>query len=115
MYENPYDKAHELVRAIKDHESYQGLVEAHNMLNQDADAKNSFIQFRKLQMEVNQAEMFGQPVANEKVQQVALEYAKLSRNKLIADVFNAEASFVQMFSDVQQIIQNGIESGGFAS
>lgn len=114
MKENPYDKAHELVRAIKDHESYQRLVAAQNLLNQDPAAKFKLNQFRNLQMEVNQAEILGQPVADEKVQQVALEYAKLNLNKLIADVFAAEASFVQMFTDIQQIIQNGLESG-FAS
>ncbi len=114
MIENPYDKAHELVRAIKDHETYQRLVAAQQVLNQDDRAKYKLNQFRTLQMEVNQAEILGQPVADEKVQQVALEYAKLNRNKLIADVFIAEAAFIQMFTDIQQIIQNGLESD-FAS
>ena len=110
MNDNPYDKAHELVRAIKADERYQRLAAAQRLLNADPEAKKRLGLFRNMQMEVNQAEMLGQPVAEEQVQQVALEYAKLSRNKLIGQVFDAEAGFIQLFSDVQQIIQKGLES-----
>ncbi|MDD4775533.1 MAG: YlbF family regulator [Syntrophomonas sp.] len=110
MNENPYDKAHELVRALKANEAYQNLVEAQRKLDSDPEAKQRLNLFRNLQMEVNQAEMLGQPVADQQVQQVALEYAKLNRNKLIAAVFEAEAAFIQLFSDIQQIIQKGLES-----
>lgn len=110
MGDNPYDKAHELVRAIKADGRYQSLVAAQRLLDSDPEAKKKLDLFRNMQMEVNQAEILGQPVADEQVQQVAVEYAKLSRNKIIAEVFDAEAAFIQLFSDVQQIIQKGLES-----
>jgi len=110
MNDNPYDKAHELVRAIQADERYRRLAVALRLLNANPEAKKKLDLFRNLQMEVNQAELLGQPVAEEQVQQVALEYAKLSRNKLIGEVFDAEAGFIQLFSDIQQIIQKGLES-----
>lgn len=110
MNDNPYDKAHELVKALKADERYQRLAAAQRILNDDPSAKKKLGLFRNLQLEVNQAEMLGQPITEEQAQQVALEYAKLSRNKVIAQVFDAEAAFVQMFYDIQQIIQKGLES-----
>ncbi len=110
MNDNPYDKAHELVRAIKADERYQRLAAAQRLLKANPEATKKLGLFRNLQMELNQAEMLGQPVAEEQVQQVALEYAKLTRNELIGEVFDAEAGFMQLFSDVQQIIQKGLES-----
>ncbi len=110
MNDNPYDITHELVRALKANDAYQRLVEAQKRLNSDPEAKKRLTLFRNMQMEVNQAEMLGQPVADQQVQQVALEYAKLNRNKLIAALFEAEAAFIQLFSDIQQIIQKGLES-----
>jgi cell fate (sporulation/competence/biofilm development) regulator YlbF (YheA/YmcA/DUF963 family) len=108
---NPYDKAHDLARAIKDSETYQAYVLAQKQLEQNSEAKEKIRQFRTRQMEVNQAQILGQAQADDKVTGLALEYAKLNQDKSIAEFFNAEALFVQMFSDIQQIIQKSIESG----
>jgi cell fate (sporulation/competence/biofilm development) regulator YlbF (YheA/YmcA/DUF963 family) len=111
LNQNPYDKAHELARAIKDSETYQHYVLAQKQLEQNPAAKEKIRQFRIIQMEVNQAHILGQTLDDEKVTQLTLEYAKLNMNKLIAEFFNTEGLFVQMFTDIQQIIQKSIEDG----
>jgi len=108
---NPYDRAHELARAIKDSETYQGYIIAQKELDKSPEAKEKVRQFRALQMEVNQAQILGQNLPDDKVQQLTIEYAKLNRDKAIADFFNAEGIFMQMFTDIQQIIQKSLESG----
>jgi len=109
-YNNPYDKAHELARAIRDSESYQRYVMAQRNLEQNIEALERIRQFRSLQMEVNQAHLLGQTLANEKVSQVAQEYAKLNQDKLIAEFFTTESKFIEMFTDIQKIIQKSLES-----
>ncbi|MDD3364114.1 MAG: YlbF family regulator [Syntrophomonas sp.] len=111
LNQNPYDKAHELARAIQDSETYQRYVLAQKQLQQNPEAEEKIRQFRIRQMEVNQAQILGQTPADDKVTEVTLEYAKLNRDKSIAEFFNAEGLFVQMFTDIQQIIQKSIESG----
>jgi len=108
---NPYDLAHELARSITDNETYQRYIKAQMELDQNPEAKEKVRQFRALQMEVNQAQILGQNLPDDKVQQVTLEYAKLNREKSIADFFTAEGMFMQMFTDIQQIIQKSLESG----
>ncbi len=109
--QNPYDKAHELARAIKNSEIYQSYVLAQQQLEQNPEAAEKVRQFRIRQMEANQAQLLGQAPSNDKVSELTLEYAKLNTNKLIANYFKAEGMFVQMFTDIQQIIQKGLESG----
>lgn len=108
---NPYDLAHDLAHAIKDSETYQRYIRAQKELEQNPEAKERVRQFRALQMEINQAQILGQNLPDDKVGQVTLEYAKLNREKTIADFFNSEGMFMQMFTDIQQIIQKKLESG----
>lgn len=108
---NPYDKAHELARAIKDSEAYQRYALAQQQLSHDTAAMERVRTFRSLQMEVNRAQILGQELPRDKASQVAVEYAKLNQDDNIAEFLNAEGMFMQMFTDIQQIIQKSIESG----
>lgn len=107
---NPYDKAHELARAITDSEAYRRYAAAWTEISQNPEAKERVRQFRAMQMEVNQARILGQSLPDEKIRQVTLEYARLNREKDIAEFLNAEGMFIQMFTDIQQIIQKSVES-----
>jgi len=111
MNDNPYDKAHELARAIKNSETYQHYLGAKKQLQQYPEMEEKMGHFRSLQMEINQAHILNQEIPNDKVAQAALQYAELNRNKIIAEFLNAEGLFVQMFTDIQQIIQKNIEGG----
>jgi cell fate (sporulation/competence/biofilm development) regulator YlbF (YheA/YmcA/DUF963 family) len=108
---NPYDKAHELARVLLDSEIYQDYVAAHKKLAQNSAALDQVQEFRKLQMKVNQADAMGQEPVEGWVSDLALQYAKLNQDELIAEYFQAEGRFVQMFTDIQQILQKSMESG----
>lgn len=106
---NPYDKAHELARALKLSENYQHYVKAKNLLS--LQAREDIVNFRNLQMKLNQAEMLGQKVEEAQIMELSREYARLNQEPLIADFFSAEGMFVQMFTDIQEIIQKALEEG----
>lgn len=108
---NPYDKAHELARAMQDSDAYQGYVAAHKKLAQNAGALEQVQEFRKLQIKVNQADALGQELAEGLVSDLAIQYQELNQDELIASYFQAEGLFVQMFTDIQQILQKSIENG----
>jgi cell fate (sporulation/competence/biofilm development) regulator YlbF (YheA/YmcA/DUF963 family) len=108
---NPYDLAHELARAMKDSETYQRYVHAQKELAKNPAAQEKVLHFRALQMEVNQAQILGQNLSEDKVGQVTLEYAKLNQDNSIAEFLNAQGMFMKMFTDIQEIIQKHLESG----
>ena len=107
---NPYDKAQELSRSIVSNKIFLEYVRAKKEIEGQPEVKEKIMAFRRKQMEVNQAQLLGQTLPDNKAQQLALEYAQLNSKKVVADFFNAEGMFMQMFSEIQQILQKAIES-----
>lgn len=108
---NPYDKAHELAHAIKASDIYLDYVAAKREIEKDQELKERLLEFRNRQMEINRAQMLGGDVPDDNVNEVTLEFAKMNQEKEFADFFNAEGRFIQMFNDIQEIMQKAIQSG----
>jgi cell fate (sporulation/competence/biofilm development) regulator YlbF (YheA/YmcA/DUF963 family) len=108
---NPYDKAHELARSITCCEVYNNYVSAKKALDENSELKDKVLKLREIQMELNKAEMLGQKLPTEKVREVTLEFARLNQENVIQKFFTAEGAFIQMFTDIQEIIQKAIEQG----
>lgn len=108
---NPYDKAHELARAITESEQYKNYVKAKEIIENTPANKEKLLDFRNRQMEVNEKQMWGEEIAQEVVLNLAQDFAKLNEVEEIANFFNAEANFINLFNDIQQIIQKKLENG----
>ncbi len=108
---NPYDKAHELARAITDSEVYKRYVAAKLAVEQKPEYQEKILQIRNQQMMFNRAQMMGQEVDNDSVLELSQMFAKANQIKEMAEFFNAEGAFIQMFNDMMEIIQNAVEVG----
>lgn len=109
MSANPYDKAHELARSILGHEAFKNYVQAKNNLDQKPDCRDKVLEFRNRQLVINRAQITGERIAEEEVRQLGVDFAKLNQEKDIAAFFEAEAKFIQMFNDIQEIIRRPID------
>lgn len=109
MAANPYDKAHELARAIRDSEVYLNYLEAKRSVERSSDYKGKIYSIREKQMEVNRAQFMGDEPSPEMVQELALEFAKLNQHEEIAVFFETEARFLKMFNEIQEIIQKALQ------
>lgn len=107
---NPYDKAHELAAAIKASEMFTNYLAAKLQLEEKPELKEKIINLRQRQMEMNRRQMLGEEIKPEEVQEISLEYAKMNQNKGLGEFLKAEGVFIQMFNDIQEIIQKAIES-----
>ena len=108
---NPYDKAHDLTHAITASEVYRKYVAAKTEVEKNPEHKEKILAIRNQQMEVNRAQMLGEEANSDTIFELSQQFAKANQIKEIADFFNAESNFIQMFSDIQEIIQKGIGSG----
>ncbi len=106
---NPYDRAHELARAIKNSDIFQSYMAAKNEIEQQPEYREKIFKLREKQIEINRAQVLGVEPAPQLMQELTLEFAKLNQQKEIASFFEAEAKFIQMFNDVQEIIQKSIK------
>lgn len=111
MSVNPYDKAHELAKAITESEQYLNYVQAKEAVERNPEFREKILELRNKQMELNRAQMLGEDMGGDIVAQVTNEFAKLNQIEEIANFFNAEGHFITLFNDVQNIIQQKIEKG----
>ncbi len=108
---NPYDKAHELARAVTGSEIYKRYVAAKLAIEKNPEYQEKILKIRDQQMEFNRAQMLGQEVNSDSVLELSQMFAKANQIKEIAEFFNAEGAFIQMFNDMMEIIQNAVEVG----
>lgn len=106
---NPHDKAHELAGAIKESDAFIKYLAAKQQLEAKPELKDRIIMLRQRQMEMNRRQMLGEEIKPEEVQELSLEYAKMNQDQELAEFFRAEGVFIQMFNDIQEIIQKAIE------
>jgi cell fate (sporulation/competence/biofilm development) regulator YlbF (YheA/YmcA/DUF963 family) len=109
MSGNPYDNAHELSRSIIKSEVFQNYLQAKNNLDQKPESRDKVLEFRNRQMAVNRAQMTGEKIDGEQIRELSTDYAKINQDQDIAAFFNAEAEFIKMFNDIQEIIRQSID------
>ncbi|MDI3533848.1 MAG: hypothetical protein PWQ82_213 [Thermosediminibacterales bacterium] len=103
-----HDKAHELARALADSKEYKEYKKAHEKIKQDPKALEMLEDFRKKQLEVQAAQLAGQPV-EEKSKQLENLFQVINYNQLIREFLTAEARFLTLIADVQKIIGKAVE------
>ncbi len=111
MAVNPYDKAHELARAITESAQYLNYIEAQKVIENKPELKDKLLQLRSQQIELNRAQALGEEIDQELMVQVSSEFAKLNQIQELANFFAAEGQFIILFNDIQQIIQKKVEQG----
>lgn len=108
---NPYDKAHELARAITGSEVYTRYVAAKSAVEKIPEYQQKILEIRNQQMIFNRAQMLGQEMDSDKVLELSQMFARANQIEEIADFFNAEGAFIQMFNDMMEIVQKAVEGG----
>ncbi len=107
---NPYDKAHELARAIKGSDAYRNYLNAKEEIEKNLEAKQKIYVLRQHQMDVNRAQVLGEKVSEDKLRDLAMEYAQLTKDPGVAAFFEAERTFIQLYNELMEIIHKAVET-----
>ena len=106
---NPYDKVHELVRAIKDSREVKEYLEIKEELYKDEKTKGMIQDFREKQVEVQSLLMQGKEAEQEKMEKLQSLYSILASNVRVKEFFDKEVAFDVMLSDVYKIIGESLK------
>lgn len=106
---NPYDKVHELVRAMKDSEEVKEYLIIKEEVYKDEKNKELIKEFREKQMEVQSLLMQGKEAEAEKMEKLQNLYQILASNVKIKEFFDKEVKFDVMLSDIYKIISEGLK------
>lgn len=100
---NPYDKAHELARALQESEPFRHVRDVRAKIRQDADAERMLNDFRKRQREW-QAKLLGGESSEDEAKQIEKLYDVVTLHPLIRELFEAERRAMVLMDDVYRIV-----------
>lgn len=106
---NPYDKVHELVRAIKESNEVKEYTALKEELFKDVQNREMIKDFREKQIEVQTLLMQGQEADAEKMEKLQSLYQILASNSRIKEFFDKEVQFDVMLSDIYKIIGEALK------
>lgn len=106
---NPYDKVHELVRAIKESDEVKNYTKIKEELYSDDKNKEMIKNFRDMQTEVQSLLMQGKEADEQKMEKLQNLYQILVANPKIKEFFDKEVQFDVMLSDIYKIIGEGLK------
>lgn len=106
---NPYDKVHELVRAIKESSEVKEYLALKEELYADVKNKEMIKDFREKQVEVQSLLMQGKEAEPEKMEKLQSLYQILANNAKIKEFFDKEVQFDVMLSDIYKIIGEALK------
>lgn len=106
---NPYDKVHELVRAIKESDEVKNYTTIKEELYADDKNKEMIKNFRDMQTEVQSLLMQGKEADEQKMEKLQNLYQILVANPKIKEFFDKEVQFDVMLSDIYKIIGEGLK------
>jgi cell fate (sporulation/competence/biofilm development) regulator YlbF (YheA/YmcA/DUF963 family) len=107
---NPHDKAHELARSIKESPAFQRYLAAKRVVDQNPAYKDKILRVRGRQMELNRAHILGQELPADLMSELSQQLAEVRQYAEINDFFDAESHFINLFQDIQSIIQNALDA-----
>ncbi len=103
---NPLKKAHELAQSIKESLAYGRYLQAKEEIDKHPDYKNLILKVRSRQMELNRAHILGEELPADSMSELSEELASLRQYAEIAEFFDAETRYINLFQAVQRIIEN---------
>ena len=101
---NPYDKAYELARALKECAEAKDWLAAQEELARDADGWRMLEDFRGRQEEIAKALSEGREVSEEERKKLGRLYEVIVLHPGVRRVLDAEQRLVRLLADVQRII-----------
>lgn len=104
-----YDAAHNLAKELKESPEFKELNELLKKINSEKDVKKMFEDIKTRQLEIQRAQIMGQPVEDEKKKKLEELFKIAVMNKNIAAYFQTEYKFAQMMDDVSKIISEAVE------
>ncbi|WP_071459060.1 YlbF family regulator [Bacillus massilinigeriensis] len=109
MAVNLYDSANEMGKAIRESAEFTSLKRLFDEVNNDESARQTFEDFRNIQMHLQQKQMTGQEITEQEVQQAQQLVAVVQSHPKISELMKAEQHLSMVIAELNQIIMKPLE------
>ncbi len=103
-----YQKARELVQAVKAEESYKEFIQAREQVFADPKLKDMLRDLRKAEIEAHQSQLEGKELSDQEKEKIQKLYELARMNSVLAGYLEKEYRFSMMMMDIQKIINEVI-------
>ncbi|MEY8559869.1 YlbF family regulator [Jeotgalicoccus halotolerans] len=106
---NVYDQANALESALRESEEFQQMKELYSKVNENAESKKLFDDFRDIQMTLQQKQMQGEELLEEEIQKAQNSAQEIENDENIKGLMEAEQKMSQLIQDLNRVIMKPIE------
>ncbi|MCL6627916.1 MAG: YlbF family regulator [Alicyclobacillus shizuokensis] len=106
---NPYDRAHELAKEIRNSEVFRRLKDARERIEQDPSTLHMLQDFRLREWELQTKIIDGQELSQEEKDNLARLAEIVRLNRDVSEYLEAERQLTVMLMDVQDILSKVVE------
>jgi len=106
---NPYDKAHELARALRDSQEFQLLAAQKRQVDADPTARKMLDEFRRRQWELETRRIMGEEVLAADLEQMQKLTEAVQMHAVVREYLEAEYRFGVTYSDVHKILGDAVK------
>lgn len=101
---NPYDKAHELARALRSSDAFERAAKAKEAIAADADALRMVEDFKRRQFQMQAKQMMGEQLSEEELSQLQKLSEVVQLNQDIREYLQADMALQVTMMDVERIL-----------
>ncbi|MCL6548081.1 MAG: YlbF family regulator [Alicyclobacillus sp.] len=101
---NPYDKAYELAKSLRESEAYRQLQSARERVQADASTLNMLQDFRSRQLALQAKQLSGQTVTDEERSTLERLAEVVGMNQDVRAYLEAERYFTRVWMDIEKIV-----------
>ncbi|GEO27449.1 hypothetical protein AAC03nite_32340 [Alicyclobacillus acidoterrestris] len=103
---NPHDKAHELIRAIRESDAFLRAKKAKQSIEQDESTKRMVQDFKRRQFQLQAKQMMGQSVSDEEMSQMQKLSDVIGLNMDARTYLQADMELQVLVMDVQKLLSD---------
>ncbi|MGZ4163890.1 MAG: YlbF family regulator [Tumebacillaceae bacterium] len=105
---NPYDKAHELARALRDSQEFINLQDKKRRVDAEPVAKKMLDDFRHRQWELETRRIMGEEITDEDLKQMSQMNEAIQMHATVREYLEAEYRFGVIYSDIHKILGEAV-------
>lgn len=109
MAEQIYASAGTLEQAIRESAEFNRLKELYEEVFADETAKAMFVNFRDIQLRLQEKQMRAEPISEEEVQQAQQAVAVIQLNEKIVQLMQAEQEMSAVIAEINKIVMKPLE------
>jgi cell fate (sporulation/competence/biofilm development) regulator YlbF (YheA/YmcA/DUF963 family) len=109
---NPYDRAHQLARSLKDSDEYKEYKQLKQRVEADTEKKELVDEFRKKQLELQLKKTTGQDIDDGDMERLHYLFNMASADDDVKAMIQAEQRLGQLLSDIYKIIGDALKLDG---